>query len=59
MAPDIQTTALYRVNQQRLRCQILRRDARFGGQRMVRGQHQTHLKIKHWRIVQTAAWQNI
>jgi len=37
VTPDIQTTALNRVDQQRFRRQIFRRDARSGGQRMVRG----------------------
>jgi len=59
VTPDIQTTALNRVDQQRFRRQIFRRDARSGGQRMVRGQHQTHFKIKHGRIVQAAARQNV
>jgi len=59
VTPDIQTTALNRVAQQRFRRQIFRRDARSGGQRMVRGQHQTHFKIKHGRIVQAAARQNV
>jgi hypothetical protein len=29
VAPDIQATALHRINQQRFRRQIFRRDARF------------------------------
>jgi len=59
VTPDIQTTALNRIDQQRFRRQIFRRDARFRGQRMIRGQHQTHFKIKHRGIVQTAARQNV
>jgi len=59
VTPDIQTTALHRVDQQRFCGQIFRRDACFRGQRMIRGQHQTHFEIKHWRIVQAAARQNV
>jgi len=59
MTPDIQATALYRVNQQRFCRQIFRRNARFSGQRMIRSQHQAHFKIKHRRVVQTAARQNV
>jgi len=59
VTPDIQTTALNRVNQQRFRRQVFRRDARFGCQRMIRRQHQAHFIIKHRRIVQAAARQNI
>jgi len=59
MAPDIQTTALHRIDHQRFGRQIFRRDARFHRQRMVRCQHQAHFIIKHRRIVQTAARQNI
>jgi len=51
MTPDIQSAALNRVNQQRFRGQVFRADTRFGGQRMVRGQHQTHLEIKHRGIM--------
>jgi len=59
VTPDIQATALHGINQQRFCRQIFRRDARFTGQRMVRGQHQAHFIIKHRRIVQAAARQNI
>jgi len=59
MTPDIQAAALNRVNQQRFCRQIFRRNARFGRQWMVRRQHQTHLKIKHRRIVQAAARQDV
>jgi len=59
VTPDIQTTALNRVDQQRFGRQIFRRNARSGGQRVIRGQHQAHFKIKHWRIVQATARQNI
>jgi len=59
VAPDIQTTALDRVNQQRFCRQVFRRDARFGGQRVVRRQHQAHFIIKHRRIVQAAARQDV
>jgi len=59
VTPDIQATALHRVNQQRFRGQIFWRDARFSGQRMIRCQHQAHFIIKHWRIVQAAARQDV
>jgi hypothetical protein len=59
VAPDIQATALHGINQQRFRGQILRRDARLHGQRMLRRQHQAHFIIKHRRIVQAAARQDI
>jgi hypothetical protein len=59
MPPDIQTTALHRINQQRFGRQIFRRDTRFHRQRMIRSQHQAHFIIKHWRVVQPAARQNI
>jgi len=59
VSPDIQTTALDRINQQRFGRKIFRRDARFCRQRMVRRQHQTHFIIKHRRIVQTAARQDV
>jgi len=59
VTPDIQTTALDRVDQQRFRRQIFRCDARFRGQRMIRGQHQAHFEIKHRRIVQPATRQNV
>jgi redox-sensitive bicupin YhaK (pirin superfamily) len=59
VTPDIQAAALHRVNQQRFRRQIFRRDARFTGQRVIRSQHQAHFKIKHRRIVQTTARQNV
>jgi len=59
VTPDVQTTALHRVDQQRFGCQIFRRDARFRGQGMIRCQHQPHFEIKHRRIVQTAARQNV
>jgi len=59
MTPDIQATALNRINQQRFCCQVFRRDARFSRQRMIRCQHQAHFKIKHRRIVQAAARQNV
>jgi len=59
VAPDIQTTALHRVNQQQLCGQVFRHNPRFQGQRMIRRQHQAHFKIKHRRIVQPAARQNI
>jgi len=59
VTPDIQTAALHRVNQQRFRRQVFRRDARFARQRMIRRQHQAHFEIKHRRIVQPAARQNI
>jgi hypothetical protein len=44
VAPDIQACALHRINQQRFRRQIFRRDARLCGQRMIRRQHQAHFK---------------
>jgi len=47
VTPDVQSTALYRVNQQRFAGQIVWRYARFRRQRMIRSQHQPHLKIKH------------
>jgi len=47
VTPDIQPTALDRVNQQGFGRQIFRRDARFRRQRVIRCQHQAHLKIKH------------
>jgi len=59
VTPDIQATALHRINQQGFRRQIFRGYARFAGQRVIRRQHQTHFKIKHRRIVQTAARQNV
>jgi len=59
VTPDIQAAALYGVNQQRFAGDIVRRDARFRRQRMIGGEHQTHFKIKHRRIVQTAARQNV
>jgi len=59
VAPDIQAAALHRINQQRLCRQVFRRDARFGGQRVVRRQHQAHFIIKHRRIVQAAARQDV
>jgi len=59
VAPDIQATALNRINQQQFRCQIFRRDARFRCQRMLRRQHQANFKIEHRRIVQAATWQDI
>jgi len=59
MSPDIQSAALDRIDQQRFAGQIFRRDLCFSGQRVVGRQHQTHLKIKHRRIVQAAAWQYV
>jgi len=59
MTPDIQTTALHRINQQRFCGQVFRRNARFGGQRVIRGQHQAHFEIKHRGIVQAAARQYV
>jgi len=59
MTPYVQTLALHRVNQQRFPGKIFRRDAGFAGQRMIGRQHQTHFKIKHRRIVQPAARQDI
>jgi len=59
VTPDIQTTALDRVDQQRFGRQIFRCNARSGSQRMIRRQYQAYFKIKHWRIVQAAARQNI
>jgi hypothetical protein len=47
VAPDIQATALHRVDQQRFAGDIVRRDARFRRQRMIRRQHQPYFKIKH------------
>jgi len=59
MAPNIQTLALHRVNQQRFTCEILWCDARFTGQGMICRQHQPYFKIKHWRIMQPAARQDV
>jgi len=59
MTPHVQALALYRVNQQRFTGEVFWCDARFAGQRMIGRQHQAHFKIKHRRIVQTAARQNI
>jgi len=59
VTPDIKAAALHRVNQQRFRGQIFRCDARFGGQRVIRCQHQAHFIIKHWRVVQAAARQDV
>jgi hypothetical protein len=59
MTPDIQTLALHRINHQRFSAEIFRRDHRFGRQRMIRCQHQTHFKIEHRGIVQTAARQDV
>jgi len=59
MAPDIQTLTLHRINQQRFSGKVFRGNARFTGQRVIRRQHQAHFKIKHGRIVQTAARQDI
>jgi len=47
VAPDIQPAALDRIDQQRFSGNILRRNARPGRERVVRGQHQAHFKIKH------------
>jgi len=47
MPPDIQPTALHRINQQRFAGQIFRRNTRFRRQRMIWSQHQPHFKIKH------------
>jgi len=59
VAPDIQATALNRINQQQFRGQVFWRDARFRRQRMLRRQHQTNFKIEHRRIVQAATRQDI
>jgi len=59
MPPDIQPLALHRINHQRFTAQIFRRDDGLGRERMIRCQHQTDFKIKHRRIVQTAARQDI
>jgi len=59
MAPDIQATALHRVYQQRFSRQVFRGDTRLAGQRMIRCQHQTHLIIEHWRIMQAATRQDV
>jgi len=59
MTPDIQAASLHRVDKQRFARQIFRLNARFVCQRMIRGQHQTHLIIKHRRIVQTTARQDV
>jgi len=59
MAPDIQTLALHRVNQQRFAAQIFWLNTRFVCQRVIRGQHQAHFIIKHRRIVQATARQNV
>jgi len=59
MAPDIQATALYRVDKQRFAGDIFRCHARSGRQRVFRREDETHLIIEHRGIVQAAAWQNI
>jgi len=59
MPPDIKPPALHRIDKQRLGRQILRHNACAVGQRMIGRQHQAHLKIKHRRVVQTAARQDI
>jgi len=47
VTPDVQPTALNRVDQQRFSGDILGRNARPGRERVIRGQHQAHFKIKH------------
>jgi len=59
VTPDVKATALHGVNQQRFAGEIFRRHLGFGRQRMIRRHHQTHFKIKHRRIVQAAARQNV
>jgi len=59
VTPDIKTAALYRVDKQGFAGQIVRRNPRFHRQRVIRRQHQPHFKIKHRRIVQATARQNI
>jgi len=59
VTPDIQPAALDRIDQQRFSGDILRGNARPGRERVIRGQHQAHFKIKHRRVVQPAARQNV
>jgi len=59
MTPDIESAALHRVNQQRFAGDVFWRDTGFRGQWMIGGQHQSHFIIKHRRIMQTAARQNV
>jgi len=59
VAPHIQPLTLHRVNHQCFLRQIVRRNYGFGGQRMIRRQHQTYLKVEHRRVVQAAARQNV
>jgi len=47
VTPDIQPAALDRIDQQRFSGDILWRNARPVRERVVRGQHQPHFKIKH------------
>jgi len=59
VSPDIKPAALHRIDEQRFAGDIFRRDMRDRRQRMIRRQHQSHFKIKHRRIVQAAARQNV
>jgi len=59
VTPDVEATALHRINQQGFAGEILRRYLRFGRQRMIGRHDQTHFKIKHRRIVQAAARQDV
>jgi len=59
VTPDIQPATLDWIDQQRFSGDILRRNPCSGREGMIRGQHQPHFKIKHRRIVQPAARQNV
>jgi len=47
VTPDVQSTALDRVDQQRFSGDIFGRNTRSGRERVIRGQHQAHFKSKH------------
>jgi len=59
MTPDIEPSTLNRIDKQGFAGEIFRRNARLCGQRMLRREDQPYFVIKHRRVVQPAARQNI